>query len=297
VVAGRLGSLRRNANKGDAESACRLGEALAARGRRTEAVEWWRRAERLGNARALYHLAVWHDQQGDRQTAEDMWHRAASAGEPLAALAFGQLLLDRGVSGDARRWLTAAAEAGNADGAFELGRLYEHDRNDDAAQRWYRVSAEAGHRGAAAALAVLLDRDSPFDSRSRPSEFWWKRATDGLDSDSARELGQILGLAPEAIAAEQSLRLRYEAGEAMAGYQLARLLQDRGWKAEAREQLSSVVSTTRRMSNRLDRAFRRSYRYRVVALGRTFYPPASPLHPPGPISMLAPGSMNGNFPS
>jgi TPR repeat protein len=164
---------------------------------------------------------------------------------------------------------TGDIESRGAD-AFHRGRTYEAEGDLKTARRWYREAAEAGHRAAAVTLGGLLasevvasvdELDDVWRGTSwalDPAEEWWQRGIHGLNARSARELGRLLDWDPELVETEHRLRVAYETGDAMAGYRLARLIEERGslldrgysaegegWLNEADTLMDSVSAQTR----------------------------------------------------
>lgn len=152
--------------------------------------------------------------------------------------------------------------------AFHRGQAHEAEGDPKTALRWYREAAEAGHRAAAVVLGSLLASEpvagvDELDDVWRdtywvldPAEEWWQRGISGLNARSARELGRLLEWDPELVETENQLRVAYEMGDAMAGYRLARLLEERGclldrgdydkrWLSEANNLMDSVSARTR----------------------------------------------------
>lgn len=123
---------------------------------------------------------------------------------------------------------------------FQRARTYEAQGDLENARRCYREAAESGHRAAAVVLGAMLasapvaSMDELFDkwlsspTVLSPATKWWRDGIRGLEASSARELGQLLGWEPELVETEYRLRVAYEEGDALAGYWLARLLQERG---------------------------------------------------------------------
>jgi len=193
---------------------------------------------------------------------------------------------------------TGDTEARGAD-AFYRGRTHEAEGDLGAAQHRYREAAEAGHRAAAVVLGGLLASESVASvdelvdvwlgnpRRLEPAEQWWRRGIRGLDAGSARQLGGLLDWDPEVVETEHRLRVAYEAGDAMAGYRLASLLEergslqergffgkDRGWLSEAGDLFDTVREQTRHTAEAIDRRYGSwwypGWRLRqVVSSGRT----------------------------
>ena len=157
---------------------------------------------------------------------------------------------------------------------FHRGRKCETEGDLKTAQRWYREAAEAGHRAAAIALGGLLASESIASEdelvddewRDKTRELkrakkWWQRGVRGLDASSAQELGQLLDWDPELVETEHRLRVAYEAGDTMAGYWLARLLEerssldDRKWRKEAADLFDTVSEQTRHAAVAIHRRF------------------------------------------
>ncbi|GAA4237944.1 hypothetical protein GCM10022254_51840 [Actinomadura meridiana] len=122
---------------------------------------------------------------------------------------------------------------------FRRAQSYEAQGDLENAKRCYREAAESGHRAAAVVLGVLLASapvasvDELFqkwmasDEVLRPAMKWWRSGIRGMNASFARELGQLLGWDPKVVETEHGLRAAFEAGDPLAGYQLARLLQER----------------------------------------------------------------------
>jgi hypothetical protein len=95
----------------------------------------------------------------------------------------------------------------------------------------------------------------------RPAEESWRRAFRGIDSASARKVGQLLEWDREYVEREYQLRVAYEAGDPMAGYWLGRLLEERGsrdereygWLKEADALYEAVLRQTDRVGRAISR--------------------------------------------
>jgi hypothetical protein len=109
-------------------------------------------------------------------------------------------------------------------------------------------------------LASVDELDDVWRGTSwlHPAEEWWQRGIRVLNARSARELGRLLDWDPGLGETEHRLRVAYETGDTMAGYRLARLIEERGslldrgdfaksegWLNEADNLMDSVSGQTR----------------------------------------------------
>ena len=131
------------------------------------ALPWLRRAARLGDAWAEYHLGLIYDHglagRYDRQRAARWYERAVAKGYSSAQLNLGIILANRrGRFRDLRRAIQLyrlAARQGRRNAAYNLGLYYSEGRGVPKsiaqARRWYQRAADLGDRDACRILKSL----------------------------------------------------------------------------------------------------------------------------------------------
>jgi len=148
-----------------------------------DAMDWYGRAARAGDAEAQYLLAYGLE-TGTRGTtdasAARIWYRAAAdQGHARAALRLALMLLEgRGGPVDplaAKAVLEPAAEAGDTDAMSLLGWfLATSAGNRVVAYRWLKLAAAAGDGAAAANLSILINAmpDDRLSAAEAALEVW-----------------------------------------------------------------------------------------------------------------------------
>ena len=173
----------------------------------TEAVEFWQKAARLGNANAQYALAShWlKTGTGDLQQALE-WIQKAAEGENTAAMnSLGKLYLEgQMVSPDIQHAIELfekAALKGHDYAAYRLGRLYLSgemiEKNVEMAMEWLKQAAGANNSYALYRLGklFLLGEDAPKDIER--SIYYFKRAAEGGNEYAEFQLGKLYLLGEE----------------------------------------------------------------------------------------------------
>ncbi len=190
-------SLVRDARRGDAGAAGRLGQLLLVRDRREEAEPWLRKAALAGDPAAAYTVGMMIDPDGslihyDPPRANDAlawFRRAATSGNVFGITTTGIRLRQHGRNDAAVPWLEEAVERGDAMAAHTLGRIHEDRGQHLEAERLETFAAEQGDIRAAYDLGRLLAARGEHE----PGIAWLRRAR--LDPDAANLLTE-LGVEP-----------------------------------------------------------------------------------------------------
>jgi hypothetical protein len=195
--------LRDTAELGNVEAQCALAECYD-NGRgvatdKSEAVKWYRKAAKQGNADGVMRLcemaergniaaglALGECYEGGDGVAEDemeavkWYHRVAQGdpGDPTAQYRLGLCCAEgRGVTKDEREavtWFSKAAKQGNASAQYRLGCCYDYGNGvaKDIAEavEWYRKAADKGHAEAKRALGRWGSVPGP-DSQTAQTPF------------------------------------------------------------------------------------------------------------------------------
>ena len=132
-----------------------------------EAIKWIGMAAELGNAEALFNMAIFYMEgmgcDQDMELCAKYMHRAARRRHPEAQFAYADLLSNGwGVEQDEKRavkWFLDAAENGHVEAMYRLGEIYENGigtaADANAAMKWYDAACNKGHRMAAQKLVML----------------------------------------------------------------------------------------------------------------------------------------------
>ena len=136
------------------------------------ALEWYRKAVELGNAKAKNNITRIHYKLGEFEKGRGnrsgtwLWYKeAAWGGHAEAQFKFGEMhttggelgwghvkktkRLVEGMYKKAAEWYRKAAEQGHAEAQFNLGEMYRNGegvpQDDGEAAKWYRKAADQGH--------------------------------------------------------------------------------------------------------------------------------------------------------
>src|SRR5579863_6959825 len=144
-----------------------LARAMAADGRRDEAISLYKRAAEAGDARAMVSLGLIYEAGDglpkDVKAADDLYAKAAARGNADGAINLAVALMNGvGVDRDVPRAVTllkGAAAVGSAIATYDLGVLADEGVNGDRSQALalFRQSASLGDPRGYLAAAILLD--------------------------------------------------------------------------------------------------------------------------------------------
>lgn len=141
--------------------------ALMNSGRFRSALPVWRRASRLGNAGASYHIGLMYEHgfgtRPSRAKALRWYRRSANKGFDSAQLNWGILLVrgerTRRTLPKAIRLFRAAARQGNLNAIYNIGLYYMLGigvkKNLNVARQWLKTAAARGHHEAKYVLRSL----------------------------------------------------------------------------------------------------------------------------------------------
>lgn len=152
-----LAEVRRRADEGDPSAQLQLGIAYEAgalgRADFSEALKWYYRSARSGDARGMYVLGIVYLNGGDGMKKD-----------PVEAL----------------KWLHAASLKGDAAAQFEVAKMYAGgtgvQRNDAEAFYWLQVAAEHGHPESQSLLGNFYQEGRGVIRNSVEAVKWWRRA-------------------------------------------------------------------------------------------------------------------------
>ena len=238
---------RRAAKTGAPDGLCALGELLASRGQRDEAIRLWLRAAdqehmpsllmllfATGGPAARPEAAVAIGEalrkRGDAEQAMQLWEAAARAGSAPAAYRLGLALRERGDLTGAHRWLSEGAQAGLAEAATALGVVLLDLKDTPGALKCWHKAADQGDAVAAHNIAFYL----AGEGKQAEAATWYERAARGGYAQSAYELGMRCRAARDREGARRWLTQAAEAGFVPAMASLGDLLAADGATKDAR---------------------------------------------------------------
>ncbi|WP_159033088.1 tetratricopeptide repeat protein [Streptomyces fodineus] len=200
----------------------------------TEALLRW--AAESGRTDAAHYLASHYYAQGMAAEAEHWW-RVSAPEVPVAAYNLGILHSKRGEGQEAASWWRKAAERGHRQASMLLADwLVESGRLEEAEESLRHLADELP--GAAFALGLLL-LDKPGGRTE--GEYWWQRAGEQADADTAFGWASYLAERGDEERTEFWCRKAAEAGHPRAAHNLGALLAGRGQLTEAESWLAEAV--------------------------------------------------------
>ncbi len=231
------------ARKGHLEAQFRMGLVFAERGAHPQALIWFRRAARQGDANARLYVLT-----GYRKGISPMDGEKKQYDPPGADSGDPEDLLDKGLHYQYGRLLPKdekravalfeqAVAKGSGHGMTLLGRIHEQSqdpaiRNPDLALKWYRRGMEANEPLAMHNLSAMLDESE--DTRDQGLPYLQRAADLGFAaslSDLGRKLKHGAGVAKDPGKAEALFLRAGSLGYTPARYELALMLKAR-WEAE-----------------------------------------------------------------
>ncbi len=157
------------------------------------------RVDRQTQAGQLYTMATEDLRKGNSKEAIDLFRRAADLGEARAMQDLGEIFMEGTAVAkndeEAARWFRKGAEKGNASAMLFLGGMYRLgngvEQSDKEAADWFRKAADAGNPAAMYNLGNLYEdgRGVPRDS-GLAKQLYQKAAALG-DQDSQKRLNQL----------------------------------------------------------------------------------------------------------
>ena len=178
-----------------------------------DAMRWYERAARAGDADAQFYLGYIHDRaagSGNGIGKSLTWYgRAAARGDARAQFRLGLLHdLDPRLPRDAakaRHWYEAAARQGHNGARFNLARLVEGEDAVRAADLYAR--AALGGIGAAAVNLALLHTNGPDEVRDPVKAYVWVVRAVRAGVPEAEHIRDVLAaqLGPEALSEGKAL--------------------------------------------------------------------------------------------
>ncbi|WP_158685676.1 tetratricopeptide repeat protein [Streptomyces purpureus] len=186
----------------------------------TAAVEAYRPEVERGDGRAMYSLALLHEDH-DEEEALRWYRRAADTGHGYSLLRVGNQLAAQGEYTEALTYLQRAAGTGDPHAASRLGEFLR-----DRAEHWLRVGVEGGSVRAAYVLGDMLVGTGATDEALH---LYQKAAKNQfLKETVAASLGTLLHHTGDLTEAESWYRIGVEAGDPRAMRGLAALLRPKG---------------------------------------------------------------------
>lgn len=166
---------------------------------RMQAVEWFQKAAKQGNAIAERMFAA---SLVPRHPDEAMiWYeRAAQLGDVESSYSLGQMYLDGNISGKsepdkAAPWFLLAANGGEVQAAFKVGSFYETgygmQKDEAESAKWYRAAAEQGWKPAQLQLGRLYQSGRGVTQDPQEAAHWFVQAADRL-ADAAYEYASLI---------------------------------------------------------------------------------------------------------
>ena len=166
---------------------------------RMQAVEWFRKAAKQGNALAERMFAA---SLVARHPDEAMiWYeRAAQQGDVESSYSLGQMYLDGNISGKsepdkAAQWFLLAAKGGEVQAAFKVGSLYATgtgiQKDEAESAKWYRAAAEQGWKPAQLQLGQLYESGRGVTQDPQEAAHWFVQAADRF-ADAAYEYASLI---------------------------------------------------------------------------------------------------------
>lgn len=189
-----------------------------------QAVFWWRKAAKEGDAKAVYNMALAYS-DGKGVIADDKeavyWYRKAA----LFGFDFAQYNLalmyasGKGIKKDDQQaafWYRKSADRGNPDAQYNLGTMYIHGegvpKDDKQAVYWYCKAIARGSNEAKESLASMYTTDTAKPSYRELTYFCWLLALPKRNGPTA-ELERTTvekNLAPEQRARVQAAALLWQ---------------------------------------------------------------------------------------
>jgi len=169
-----------------------------------KAVEWYRKAAEMGNAKAQNNLGICYATgegvKKDLVKAVEWYTKAVEQGDVIAQSNLGECYFNgEGVEKDLKKaveWYTKAAELGNANAQFNLGRCYFNgegvEKDLKIAVGWYTKAAEQGYAMAACDLGFCYyEGEGVIKDVEKAREIWGKTSESHMCYDRAVYFGEI----------------------------------------------------------------------------------------------------------
>ncbi|MFB7503050.1 tetratricopeptide repeat protein [Streptomyces broussonetiae] len=199
----------------------------------TEAILRW--AAESGRIDAAHNLGSHYYAQGMPQEAERWW-RVSAPEFPVSAHNLGLLLSERGEAEEAATWWRKAAEQGHRQATLLLADQYIGSGRPQEAEGLLRQLADEIPEAAFTLGLLLFDKPDG----STEATYWWQRAQEQADADTAFGWASCLAERGDEEKTELWCRKAAEAGHPRAAFNLGALLAGRGelagaetWLAEA----------------------------------------------------------------
>jgi len=160
----------------------------------TDAMGWYLKAAKAGEARAQFLLAMQYELgvrgKPNPEKALHWYRQSAKGGYAQAQYKMGLLLSKEKTPENLKQaveWFRAAAEAGIAEAAFNYALLCEQglgtEQNLPEAAKWYEAAAKPGLSKAAMNLAVLHSRGIESAKPNRMMALAWLRIAETLGEE------------------------------------------------------------------------------------------------------------------
>jgi CHAT domain-containing protein/TPR repeat protein len=199
---------------------------------------WYAVGARGGVPESANNLALFLSERGRRDEAMDWWRVAIDRGHGTAGTRLGHALAESGRFDEASQWLVPAAEAGDVEAMTHLGDLYRDTGRAHDARQWYEKAAD---QGSSVALGRLADDE---DSRGDWDEaFKLRHRMDAADEDSAYKMAKALWDNGYRDRAEPILRELALSGHSEAALTVAGLDVKREDPQSARSVLAAAAET------------------------------------------------------
>lgn len=222
-----LGLLNAVTDAGDALMLA--GHMLKRRGRTTEAIRYYQRADEAGCTQAIRAAADALNKTGRIKEALDYYERAVETGDRQSQQAAARMLVSAGRTRKAIRWLNSYADCGDRDALFLAIYVLEQAGRINEAISYGKRAVQAGHVGARGLLAGLLLRAG----RTEEALTHYRRTVDGNVLHSPREAARTMALAGQIDEAVSCYRRAAQCGDAHSLNSAAGLLVAQGRTEDA----------------------------------------------------------------
>jgi TPR repeat protein len=176
-----------DADGGDTNAMCALGNRCLEKGDLDGAEAWYRRAADGGNAGAIHNLGIVLGERGDLEGAAEWFRRGAEDGRVNSMSNLGSILKEMGDLDGAEAWYRTAALGGNAYAMSNLGLLLVEKGDLLGAEEWYLRAADMGNAGAMHNLGHMLKGKGDLEG----AEAWFRRSIEGGNTSTMINLGML----------------------------------------------------------------------------------------------------------
>jgi tetratricopeptide (TPR) repeat protein len=171
-----------------ADSINKVGDEYYNEGKYLDALTWYTKAAKAGNAYAMNNLGdMYYDGKGVKQDfnkAVEWYHPGAEAGNSDAMSNLGIMYENGyGVTRDYSKaidWYRKAVEAGNIEAMNYLGSMYDDGKgvtqDFGEALKWYRKSAEGGNADAMNNLGIMYEFGKGVSKNLTRAKEWYREA-------------------------------------------------------------------------------------------------------------------------